>query len=494
MTLQEIIKSALLGTEKYLPNTEDPLLQEVQQQITQKQEDKEDGFLKLAAAFFLMQEAGRKLPTQSYRHENAPTEAWGKISEKAAFLVASLIKGQQEQALLYALERCRQKQKLLSPDLVPVLLEMALKQKQIRSYLDVCGSKGRWLAGINTEWAVLYQNQVFEEDVWETGSLPARISWLEEQRKQDPGLARELLEAALSAESAANRAQLLEVLLINLSEQDLDFLERQCQDKSQKVKQIAYQLLRRLPGAQISRQYQAFLKETLSLREERHLLISKKKVLHFKNEAVLPEALIASGIEKISSQKGVEDVHYWVAQLMGYTPSAFWQQTFSLGPEELVTLFSEHPQKQLFLSALSSAALFFEDKAMAEVLLQKHWVNEPGLLQLVEREKRFEYAQYFLEAKQQSAELLQQLMDETYIAMPVNFCKKYLSFLQKEPYTLSQPMYQQWALYVPESMLAELRKLSEKSSQDYRQHHFQKMMSVMIETIETREKIKALIP
>ena len=489
--LPEILKTAMIGTEKTLPTANTALLKEIEAQIAASREDKEDAFLKLTAAYLLLQEAGRQVPVIDHQHPAVPQEHKQYIAAEATSLLNQLVKTKESILLEYALYRCTAKEKVVRPDLVPALLSLASATKENSHYLKACGERGRWLARLNDSWKSLYAPA--EEDIWETGTLPQRKEYLTALRKRNPQKARELLEETITKESANTRAELLEILQIGLSPEDEPFLESQLKDKSSKVKQAAYSLLKLLPHSSISRQYQEFLKQALLLKEERVMLLAKKKVLEIAQQLSYPEHLTESGFEKVSSLKGVEDEIYWVAQAIQYAHPRIWEESYGLNPEQTVQLMAAHKQKKLLLTALTQAALLHQHQEIAKALLGSNLNPDPQLLQVLEMKDRHAYAGQFTDDRNTAAQLLPLLMDSAYTPMPSDLCRQLIKLFSREPYAVAQSMYHKWALYMPALLLPELQDWARREVIEYQQRFFKNVAIEMSRIIETKEQLNASI-
>ncbi len=481
----------MIGTEKYLPAPDTALMQEVTEKITATREDKEDAFLKLTAAYLLLQEAGKQLPVNDYRHATAPPDNRPQLSADSASLINQLLKTNEEALLAYALHRVAASGKVVRPELVPALLNKAAARKDNSLYLQVCGERGPWLARLSEQWKMLYLGT--NEDIWQTGTSAQRREYLNAVRKTDPQLGRALLAGVIEQESANLRYELLNQLIVGLSADDEAFLISQTKDKSQKVKQTAYTLLKLLPQSAISRQYATFLKEALLLKEERVLLIGKKKLFEVNKDIAYPQALADSGLEKMSSQKGIEDRDYWVAQAIEHLHPHFWQKSYGLTADQTVQLFMEHKQKELFLTSLIHAAFLHKHQPLAHALLRQHAVSHPSILQVLPLQERWSYAAQFTDNSSNAAQLLPLLMDEAYVPIPAGLCRKLLEIFIHKPYDVSQPLYHSWALYMPAGLLPYLQELAKIESEHYQQRFFRNVVTEMSRIIETREQLNASI-
>lgn len=488
--LQELIKSAMIGTSKYVPTSVPPVLQEANEKIQAASEDREDAFLQLTAAYLLMEEAGKTLRTSSFSMPTALPETRSFISAEASNYLQQFIRAKEEVLIDYFIFRCNTQNKVVLPALLPELLTRAADKKPKRAQtLQACGTRGAWLAGINPQWQHLQAPA--EDQVWETGTWEQRKVYFQEIRQNTPELALRLLEASLQEEIASNRAELLGLLQVGLSLPDEVFLKAQLTDKSTKVKQVVYELLKSLPGSGLYQELEAFVKTTLTIKEERVLLIAKKKVLHINREANLPETLAAAGIEKVSSQKGVEDVDYWLAQAIAYLHPNIWQAAYQLSLKEVVQLFASHKAQKLWTPSLVQSAVRYSHRELAHALLEADTVNALELLPVLPLQERFKSVDKI--TAQQAHQYLFLLLDESYTLLPANVCTGLLQQLLQQPYSLSQQDYLRWALQMPASLLPVLQQYMQQENDAYQVRYFKNMCAEMSRIIQTREQLNASI-
>ena len=140
----------------------------------------------------------------------------------------------------------------LPAELVPGLLDDA-RPEVISAARPVSGEIGRFLMTKNPRWTAPQQPDPADRTMWDEGTTAERLAWLHALRAVDPDAAREVLAEDFSRESAANRADLLDVLKNGLSGSDLPFLEDAAQDRSRAVAAEASFLLIRLPDSTIRR-------------------------------------------------------------------------------------------------------------------------------------------------------------------------------------------------------------------------------------------------
>jgi hypothetical protein len=143
----------------------------------------------------------------------------------------------------------------LPAELVPALLDAGRRHRGLRPLIGpVAGPLAGWLAAQRAEWSYASstgraESTVDESQVWELGSIRQRVVYLGRLRRHDPSRAGELLGAAWDAEPPDDRADLLATLATGLSGGDEPLLERALDDRRRQVRDVALDLLARLPGS-----------------------------------------------------------------------------------------------------------------------------------------------------------------------------------------------------------------------------------------------------
>jgi hypothetical protein len=144
----------------------------------------------------------------------------------------------------------------LPPELVPPLLDAGRRHRGLRGLIaPVAGPLAGWLAAQRPEWSYAsatpppQRSTVDEGQVWELGSLAQRVVYLGRLRGRDPARARDLLDAAWDGEPPDDRAELLKAMAPALSDGDEPLLERALDDRRRQVREVALDLLARLPGS-----------------------------------------------------------------------------------------------------------------------------------------------------------------------------------------------------------------------------------------------------
>ncbi|MGU3583829.1 DUF5691 domain-containing protein [Rhodococcus sp. C26F] len=141
-----------------------------------------------------------------------------------------------------------------SHDIVVDLLTVATTDAVHRDRLvALTGARGRWVAARNPEWADLLPPDPLDDTPWHAGPPARQRRWFEALRAHDPAVATATLAASWGAQTAAQRAELVALLVVGLGPHDEDLLERALDDRSRKVRAVALDLLPRLPHSAFAR-------------------------------------------------------------------------------------------------------------------------------------------------------------------------------------------------------------------------------------------------
>jgi Family of unknown function (DUF5691) len=117
---------------------------------------------------------------------------------------------------------------------------------------EVGGSRARWLARLNPDWASLVAENVTGEDAWRLGTLATRRGYLAALRARDPGAAGDLVLASWDAAGPDERAMFLNTIADGLSLADEPLLETALDDRAAWVRRLAADLLAALPGSALA--------------------------------------------------------------------------------------------------------------------------------------------------------------------------------------------------------------------------------------------------
>ncbi len=218
---------------------------------------------------------------------------------------------------------------------LPLALTVAAKTPDLQAPLRrVLGQRGRWLARCNPDWTYALGGDEADLDnaLWEHGTLETRKHFLQQLRRRDPAAARTLLETALAELEARERLTLLEPLTIGLDAGDENLLEKRLTDRSKEVRNLAANLLARLPDSR----YVARMSARLSpcLRQERKLLRHHWVI---EPPSTFGEDWKADAIEPTRAKsESLGERAWWLYQIARAVPLDWWSVQLGMSPAELI--------------------------------------------------------------------------------------------------------------------------------------------------------------
>lgn len=391
-----IVQTAMLGTDKKQPATDD-LSEELASAInsinSNETIDTEEKFLQVASVAFNYRQSGAKPSHQPAAILTiAPPEDKQYCNTEAIQALKDILYEESTGLLKIWLRLCVQKQQIITPELIPVLFDKSVQHKQLRSLVQQCaGNRGAWLSHFNKDWN--FAKDASDEELWQTGTPEERKQVLLQMRSTDPAKARAWLQQVWAQENANTKAEFLKIFFsVHPADEDIEWLETLLNEKSQKVKEEAFNLLKQIPGSSIVQKYGQLLRESVGIKKERVLLgLSSKTTLAFQLPAVVDESIFKSGIEKLSNTKEFTDDEFVIYQAMQFVPPVFWQQHLSLNPEEIIQLFQKDDTKKKFIPALVLAIVRFKEIAFAESIMHNAKEFHPEIISLLELSQQDAY-------------------------------------------------------------------------------------------------------
>ncbi|TDD79355.1 DUF5691 domain-containing protein [Actinomadura rubrisoli] len=353
------VTAALLGTERRDP----PVLSEAPSEAPGEPVDKAGRLLDQAALLTVRRRAGR-LPTRARTAEPregtadaagpdviapAPAERAPVVPAAAAARLGRILAGEQIRVLPEWLDAAAARGWRVPARLLPELLERGRSDRILRpSIARAAGRRGVWLALQNTDWAYLVgsgDDPGGGSDVWETGTRNQRVAYLTRLRGSDPAAARRLLHETWAKEPAPDRAAFLATFEHGLSLDDEEFLEDALEDRGKDVRQLASDLLSRMPdsayGARMATRARACLRSrvrTVREREQTWILVEPPRE-HDEELARDGVPFHPSGSFVPGGGGGpVGTRAAWLREILARTPLATWTDLFGLPPMEIVCL------------------------------------------------------------------------------------------------------------------------------------------------------------
>ncbi|XBY08489.1 DUF5691 domain-containing protein [Escherichia coli] len=249
-----------------------------------------------------------------------------------------------------ALDLLVRRQLLPPPLLLPALLNYGAQKPSLRGILsNVLGARGCWLAQINADWGYVLASTdaPLDEEMWLHGTSEQRLQYLTQMRIRAPEQGRDRLAQEMSSLDARERAQLLAVLEVGISQHDEAFLEQTLSDRSKEVRQTAARLLCCLPeSARISRM-KSRLAPLLSSSPAPETLLERLKRLIRQRKKCCASPLMPrrrsyqSGRpmrwKKLSPKaKKLGQRAWWLYQIVAAVPLDWWQTQLQATPVELL--------------------------------------------------------------------------------------------------------------------------------------------------------------
>lgn len=162
----------------------------------------------------------------------------------------------------------------------------------------------RWIANELPKSENIQEN--LNEATWDTFYPAERLVLLRQLRLSDSASARELISVCAGNESAEKRLKIIDIIEINLSLDDVEYLQTLSKDRSQKIKLKALQFLARLGISQHTLESES----TPSLAQELAETFQLKTVGVFKKRLTLSPLLLKSKKQQAVRTEQLGHVHF----------------------------------------------------------------------------------------------------------------------------------------------------------------------------------------
>mgnify|MGYP007070998264 CR=1 FL=1 len=453
--------------------------------VSNETTDKEEKFLQLASIAFNYRQSGVMSlhkeevvlpPSQQEEKEYCSTASLQALKDVLSEESIPLLK--------LWLQHCQDKNKIAHPEIVPTLLGEGIQNKKLQSLItSCCGKRGEWLSRFNEAWN-FSANQT-EEEQWQTGSPEQRKSVLKELRITNPDKAREWLQQTWPQEDAATKQDFLELFSINISKEDIVFLESLQTDKSKKVKEAAMNLLKHIPESSIVQKYQQVLQQSVSLKKEKTMLgLSSKMVLFFQLPSEADENILKSGIELLSNKKEFSDDEYIIYQLIQSVPPSFWEQQLGLNPEEIIKQFQKDETGKKMIPALVMSVREFKDERWAAEFVQHNEVFYVDLIPLLSLQQQDTYSNKFMNEYPENI-IQYALQRET--EWGTELTKNIFKHTAKNIYQYSRNFYNQHIHLIPDKIAPELEKCT--PSEEYARVTWSNASEYILKLLQLKSQI-----
>lgn len=364
--LAEATASAVVGVDRKPPptlNGDDPIGAAL---IGLEAKEPPSRLLAVAAAAALYGQVGRApLVDSQAAPESCPQTDQPECGPKAARRLRAMLGGEQFDLLPEWLALLAESGRCLPADLIVEVLDHHQKQfLPVEPLMKALGVRGRWLAARNPKWRKFagVDEDADPANVWETGSRLERIAVLRRLRTTDPGRGRDLVALTIAQDSAADRSAFLREFEHGLSMDDEPFLEAALDDRSKEVRQVAADLLRRLPDSRLCLRM---------IERSREILAWTNGTLVVTPPKGCDQAMIRDGIaqEPPVYRKSIGKRTWWLGEVVSATPTASLSTMLGASPVDVVAASRACEWVDALWTAWASSAVRLRDLEWADALL-----------------------------------------------------------------------------------------------------------------------------
>jgi hypothetical protein len=238
---------------------------------------------------------------------------------------------------------------------------LAIQNRAAReALLPALGERGRWLAGLHPGWKWATAEPEIKdaelETTWLEGLPAQRLAAIARLRVSNPATARQWLATSWKSEGAEFRHDALGALETSLSLADEPFLDAALDDRGERVRARAAQLLARLPDSALAARMRERAESILTYDKAREKLL-----------VTLPERIDAAwqrdGVTlKPPKAAQVDERQWWTVQTLALVPPSHWSARFDRNPEKLIAAATKSEWVYLMLEGWAQAAIAFRDE------------------------------------------------------------------------------------------------------------------------------------
>ncbi len=179
------------------------------------------------------------------------------VSPPAGRRLARMLNGEHPDLLTEWLTAAVARGRRAPAHLLPALLDRARRVSPAdpelrRLAAEAGGSRARWLAGLNRDWAYVTAHAPAGADAWRLGDSGQRRGYLIALRARDPEAIRELIAGSWDAAGPDERVMFVNIMAGGASLADEPLLEAALDDRSAWVRKIAADVLAALPGSALA--------------------------------------------------------------------------------------------------------------------------------------------------------------------------------------------------------------------------------------------------
>jgi len=253
---------------------------------------------------------------------------------------------------------------LVPPETLPILLDLGRRDSALRPALGaVAGRRGHWLAQRQSDWRYFRDvgGEVVDTDPhdWLTGTPGERLARLVALRSTDPAKGLELLTEAFDAEPPHDRVLLLGALETGLAARDEALIEHALDDRRREIRQVAAELLRKLPGSALGRRMSERTAASVHFADS---------ALTVTAPASIDAAMLRDDVDP-SPPRGVGLGAWLLEEIVSATPLSFWSTLTGRDPAGVLALPVADGWQPVLLRGLARATAAQRDPAWAAALL-----------------------------------------------------------------------------------------------------------------------------
>ncbi len=313
--------------------------------------------------------------------EAAPPEKRPYLDAAGAHIMYQVIHARSRRLLEEALGLLVKKEELLSPEYLPLLLDIADElEVDKKLLLQACGERLHWLAAKRPAWLIYLP---LSAESWKTGSLQQRLRWFVQQRAQQPETAHSLWAGMKKTASSDELIAFTQLLKPHLSEADEDKLEPLLDHRRKDVRTAAFPLLTRIPDTELIRRMKKRAESCFKM---------EKGVL----KVALPEIRKEwerDGFSVFSyAASGLGEKAGYLCHLLACIPPDHWEKSFQESPEKLITKALNSKWAEAVVLAFTLASIRQRDAKWATELLKTIFQNSK-LLDVIKPNVRVELIQ-----------------------------------------------------------------------------------------------------
>ncbi|MBV7335933.1 hypothetical protein KFU94_48390 [Chloroflexi bacterium TSY] len=396
--LDHLVEAALLGTERsQLPQLPDDspfrsLMPSMQQDDRQPQDGPERDerqrafmLLGMAGAIGLYEQVGQ-LPqrmldpadgvrtfhsdiTNVPSRENEGEDArWSSPSSKSGYYLTAMLDNRYQNLLREYFIALARAGRWVQDEYLASLLDRGAKTPSLRPFiLPVIGETGRWLAGQNSAWHYATANGLSWDSLteqWPQGSTSTRQALLQQARRHDPAIGRQLLESTWKSEPPNSRAWFVRTLATGLSMEDEPFLEAALDDRHHTTRRHAAQVLASLPQSRLCQRMAKSCAGLLGWTPNEEVLLTVSFPKEISAQMVRDGVMMRKG-KDISRIRGNQMV-----DMIGAIPLRHWADSWSAAPQDIVAAIQKSRWPRTLIRAFATAAERQNNSEWARALLQ----------------------------------------------------------------------------------------------------------------------------